>query len=668
MTDKRSLAGLGIFLLLNLFIIIFLRDTISAVAGLYPELPESTHWFVASHAVFLYLLTPLIVAATIVTLLAPGLLIVIAGKWAESPGELVLKGFGLSWVLHFLTTSIAKAFSDSPLDSARFILLVSIMLVAAFGALVLRSRKVNRIFSLFSDPANRAQLLWLFAIPFIFVIPLLPVIFWQDLNADGFEAMEIGRTLSTSILPVFPTSAGTLGLGIGMLPMAYPIHWYIMLFGPVEAATRLPMVMYTVVVFAGLQAFIEHEAPRRMRGFERAVLLLAIAGYVTAISFNSGYDNYFTDLSSPPAFETLTILLIVGSCYFFWTGMRRWFLLFAVLGFLARPTILLIVVLLGVGVWVASPERRRTGMQQIAAAVGIWLVLLIGYEYLYLAASGTRDPGYAGASILNRFRYLTFTDLHRFLYAAAPTGILPALALLAYRWQDPLARCITIVSAGYFLVFYIPAFTSLHHFIPVMILPLIVLWRLILFRTDDYRPALAVAVITAAFLYLSLPQYFEINRTFRDIGARTAYLIGDYRGNFADYRKAIQGADLVSAFFPNEWDVEDPARELVGGEQQVYYARTAGQPAADTDYLVLPAGVPAPEEFTLLKSDATGSAWVRDRDRWDADRYQPPATGYRSRLYKISRETSFYFKGVPAHNYDVNLGSFPLIWRIFPAF
>ena len=83
----------------------------------------------------------------------------------------------------------------------------------------------------------------------------------------------------------------------------------------------------------------------------------------------------------------------------------------------------------------------------------------------------------------------------------------------------------------------------------------------------------------------------------------------------------------------------------------------------------------ANQQFTVRRdatkrgdTDETGSAWVRDRDEWDADRYHPPATGYRSRLYKISRETSFYFKGVPAHNYDVNLGSFPLIWRIFPGF
>jgi hypothetical protein len=669
MEYKRIIAGLGVFLTLNLLIVIFLHDTVPAVAGLYPELPAPVHWFVASRIGLLYFLTPLVITAAIVTLLAPGLLIVIAGRWADTPGELVLKGFGISLVLHFLTTSVVKVLTHSPLDPARFMLLLSATLVVTFGLLVLRALKTAGMFSMFSDPGNRGRIYLLFAIPFLFIIPLLPAIFWQDLNADGFEAMEIGMTLSTSILPVFPTSAGTLGLGIGMLPMAYPIHWCIMLFGPIEAATRLPMVMYTVVVIAGLQAFIEHEAPRRMRPFEQAVLLLGVACYVTAISFNSGYDNYFTDMSSPPAYETLTILLIIGSGYFFWTGMRSWFLLFAVLGFLARPTMLLVVVLLGAGIWIAAPERRRPGLWLVAAATGIWVALLMGYEHLYLhTVSGAGNPGYSGGSILNRFRFLTFTDMRRFLYAAAPTGILPALSLLAYRWQDPLARFVTIVSAGYFMVFYIPAFTSLHHFIPVMILPLIVLWRLILFRMDDYRPALAVAVSTAVLLYLSLPQHFRINRTFRDIGARTTYLIGNYRGNFADHRKAIQGADLVSAFFRNDWDVADPARELVGGPQQVYYARTSGQPAADTNYLVLPPADSAPADFTLLKRTATGSAWVRDKARWDAVRQHPPSTGYRSRLYQISREDSFNFKGVPAHNYDVNLGSFPLIWRIFPGF
>ena len=669
MTDNRSLAGLGAFLLFNLGILLFLRDTIPAVAGLYPELPGSAHWFVAQHAGLLYFLTPLVITAAIVTLLAPGVLLIIAGKQAANPGELMLKGFAVSCLLHFLTTSLVKAVSDNPLDSTDFMLLLSVTLAGTFGLLVLRSQKVTGMFRMFSDPASRTLLYWMFAIPFVFIIPLVPVIFWQELNADGFEAMEIGRTLATAILPVFPTEAGTMGLGIGMLPMAYPIHWFIMLFGPIEAATRLPMLLYTLVVFAALLALIEYQAPRRMRVYEQAALLVGIAGYVTAMSFNSGYDNYFTDMSSPPAFETLTILLIAGSAYFLWSASRGWFLLFTVLGFLARPTMLLVVVLLGIGIWITAREHRRSSLVMIGTAIAIWIGLLLGYEHLFLPTlSGGMGPDYSGAGILSRFRYLTFTDLHRFLYAAAPVGMLPALALFAYRCQDPLSRCITIVSVGYFLVFYFPAFTSLHHFVPVMILPLIVLWRLVLFRTNDYWPALATSASAALFIWLSLPQHFEISRTFRDIGSRTTYLVGNYQGDFDAYREAILGTGSLYAFFSPEWKVADPATELVGGDQLLYYARHTGQPAADTNYLVLPAGSTPPHEFKLLDSDETTSSWVKDTAQWDADRYHPPATGYRSRRYEISRETSFYFMGVPAHNYDVNLGSVPLLWRIFPDY
>jgi hypothetical protein len=169
-------------------------------------------------------------------------------------------------------------------------------------------------------------------------------------------------------------------------------------------------------------------------------------------------------------------------------------------------------------------------------------------------------------------------------------------------------------------------------------------------------------------LWLSLPQHFEINRIFRDIGSRTAYLIGDYQRDFSAYRQSMQGTSLIDSFFPYEWNIKDPARELVGGYQLIYYANTSGQPAANTNYLMLPAGSVPPDGYTLLKSDARGSAWVRDRMRWDADRYQPATTEYRSWLYEISRETSFYFTGIPARNYDIDLGSLPLLWRIFPGY
>jgi hypothetical protein len=666
MNDKRLLAGLAAFLLLNLGIVLWLHDSIPAVAALYPEVPAGAHWFDLQHAGLLYAVAPLVITATIVTLLAPGLLIVLAARAAENTGELLLKGFGVAYVLHFLTTSVTKAVSDTPLDADRFLMLLAASVAASYGLLLWRARRGPGLFGLLADPRNRAQLYWPLVIPFLFIIPLLPAIFWMDLNADGFEAMEIGMSLATKVLPVFPTTSGTMGLGIGMVPMAYPVHWFITLFGPIEAATRLPMVLYTVVLFAGLLSLIEYRAPRRLRPVEQMALLVAMAGYVTAMSFNSGYDNYFTDMSSPAAYETLTILLMIGSAYFLWSGKPGWFLLFTVLGFLARPTMLLVVVLFGASIWLTAPDRRRASLVMIGTAILVWTGLLLGYEHLFLPAlSGGQAPDYSSASIINRFQYLTFTDLHRFLYAAAPAGVLPALALLAYRWQDPLARSIALVSAGYFLVFYIPAFTSLHHFVPVMILPLVVLWRVILGRTEHRWPALVAGAGAAVFVWLSLPQHFEINRTYRDIGSRTAYLIGDYRGDFDAYREAILGARNLHAFFGAEAETPDPGKELIGGFQQLYYARHTDQPASDTNYLVLPAHGTAPPGFEQVGTTSSGSAWVRDRAVWHADRYNPPATGFRSPLYAISRETSFFFMGIPAGNYDFNLSSLPLVWRLF---
>jgi hypothetical protein len=667
MKHSKPLAALGAFLLACLLIVLFLRDIPAEVAALYPQIPAGATWFSLPHAATLYLLTPLVTAAAIILLLAPGLLVALAGRQAADPGELLLKGFGIAFTVHFFTGTLLKLGLDRALDSLDFLLALGASLVLAFAWLAVRAQRDDHVFDVLIDPAFRGRYYTLLAIPFLVVIPLLPVLFWQDLNADGFEAMEMGRSLAFTIMPMFPEPAGVMGLGNGKLPMAYPIHWFIMLFGPTEASARLPLVLYVMVVYAALQSCIEYQAPRRMRGTELAVLLLAMACYVVATSFNSGYDNYFSDISSPAAFDTLTILLILGSVYFLWAGNPGWFLFFTIVGFLGRPTLLLIVVLMGIGIQLAAPQRRRTSFMLIGIAVGTWIALLIGYEHVLLPrlSDGLSTP-YSSAGIISRYQQLTFTDLHRLLYAAAPTGLLPAFALLAWRRQDAFSRVITVVTAGYFLAFYVPAFVSLHHYVPAMILPLIVLWRLVLHHTVTLRPAALTAVVTAVMLWLSLPQHFGINRLFRDIGTRTAYLIGDYLGDYHGYRSAMQGTSLIENFFPYEWNVPDAAREVVGGYQLVYYAQTSGTPAPGTNYLLLPQDASAPNGFTLLKRDQRGSAWVRDRARWDQDRYHPASTEYRSWLYRISRETSFFFLGTPAHNYDIDLSKVPLLWRIFP--
>lgn len=662
----RTLAYLGLFLSANFLLVLLLRHHVPETAALFNNLGSASPWFVPAHFSELYLLTPLVVMAAMVVLLAPGVLLVLAYGGTGSAGELVLKGFVIAFLLHALTTTLVKLLTGAAMTPVIFISLLAATLTACYLYLFVRHRSGHSSLDLLLDTGNRRQLLWMLAIPFLFVAPLLPVIFWQDLNSDGFEAMEIGRTLSSQILPAFPNASGTMGLGIGMLPMAYPVHWCIMLFGPIEAATRLPMVFYLAGVFAGLLAFIQYQSPRHLRPAEEGVILLALATYVVAVGFNSGYDPYFSDLSSPAAFETLTSLFIIGSGYFLWTGRYNWFLLFSVLGFLARPTMLLFVILLGLGMAVTAHPDRRRSLLMIAAAIGIWGGLLIGFEYLYIGSiSGDTGPGYPSSSIIDRFHYLTFSDLQRLVYAAAPAGLIPALSLLAWRWHDSVARCIVIITAGYFLVFYVPAFTSLHHFIPAMILPLIALWRMVIAHTYRLMPVVVIGLIAAIFIWLSLPQHFEINRVYRGIGQRTEYNIGDYSGSYAGYRKAIASSDLISSLFANDWNVADSSIELIGGAQLIYYAHTSKHPDQAINYLFLSPGTVPPSGFSLVTESKSGSTFIRNRSIWDADRYNPVGAGFRSTLYKISDETLFPYKGVPANNYDVDMASFPLIWRLF---
>jgi hypothetical protein len=503
------------------------------------------------------------------------------------------------------------------------------------------------------------------AIPCIAVVALIPTIFWQDLSADGFEALEIGRSLSWTIFPRFLTQSGLVGLGIGMVPMAYPVHWFIMVFGPIEAAARLPLVLLLPVLFAALLALIEFRSPRRLGGLEDAVVVVALAVFVVTMGYSASYDPYFADLSSPAAFEALTITVMVAAAYFFWSEQPWWFVGAAVLSYLARPTGLLFILLFGVGVFVVAPERRRQAVALVTATIGLWGIVYLGWEILLPSFEDAR-VGYAASSIVERFHYLRFDDWRRVLYGVVPGGIIPAVALVGVRWQDRIARSLTLAVLGYFLVFYVPAFTSLHHFVPVMILPIAVFWRIVLQRPQHRWLVGAALVAGAAALVMSLPRHFEIDRTMRRIGNATVYRIGEYGSpDNHKHRESYTGQKLLRQLFAAGWDVADPSTELVGGLQLIYYATQPLKPGTVTNYVVQLKSEPPPARFSKLGEDETAAIYIRDVDRWERDRFQPLRTDYRSRLYEIPRETLSPLWGVPAKNYTINLGTVPLIWRLF---
>jgi hypothetical protein len=662
---KRRAISTGILLAFSVAGMLLTRGVPAAVRDLYPTALPAHPYFVPDKAVLLYVALPFACLMAVMVLLLPGIFLVLAHGRNDRFEAVLIKGFGAALGIHFVTTAVAKLLLPWPISPNTFLVLVAGAGVLTWGILAARLRHPGTMRWPFGDPAARRRIAWVVAILWITVAILVPTLFWQDLNADGFEALEIGRSLSWTLFPRGLTESGFLGLGIGMVPMAYPVHWFVMLFGPIEAAARLPLVLYLPALFAALLALIEFRSARRLARAEETAIVLALAVFVVVMGYSASYNSYFADLSSPAAFETLTITIMVAAAYFLWSEQPWWFVGAAVLSYLARPTGLLFILLFGAGVLLVAPERRRQTAFLVTATVGLWGILYVAVEIL-LPSVVESELGYPASSILERFQYLRLDDWRRVIYMVVPGGIIPALALVAVRQQDRIARSLTFATLGYSLVFYVPAFTNLHHFVPVMILPIAVFWRIVLRHPRPRWLVGAALVGGAAAFFMSLPRHFDIDRTMRQIGKATAYRIGDYGGqHFTDHRATHEGQALLQHLFAPDWDVADPSAELVGGLHLTYYASQDVEPGFATTYVVQSTSAPPPSGFSKVGEDDTGAVYVRDVELWHRDRFHPRRTDYRNRLYDIPRTTLFPYWGIPAKKYTLNLGSMPLLWRVF---
>lgn len=662
--SKRAVKGMGL-LLTGAWTAVYLGgDTLSQVADLYSNsFPTNPYFFHAGHPWLIYLLTPLVLISSIILFLSPGIFLVLAAGRSCCWADLIIQSFGTSFILYFFLISIVKFVSPPSPPSFAFFTAVSLSGALTWAILVYRVWRGAKLPWPLSRQTDIRRLIWTVAIPFITLVLLIPIIFWQDMNDDGLEALELGRSLSAAFMPRFPTAIGLSGLvGVGMVTMAYPVHWFLTLFGPIEASARLPMLLYLPVLFCLLICLIESGSPRSLGLPEEALLCLALAIYTVTMSYNASYDPYFADMAAPAAFETLTVLCILATIYFLWCGKTFWFFVFALMSYLCRPTGILVLGLIGFAVLFFLQEYRKFWLTRICIAIAICILITTFYKIFYIPSSegGIAGLGIPFSSLLFRFLHLRMDDFSRFNFILFPSGIVPLISLLAFRWQDLLARLITFVSLSYFLFFYFPAFIALHHFVPAMIFPLIVFWRLYLHHQPKLRrPFLFAAALMGIFAFwLSLPRHFEINRTVRGIGQKTACLVGDYEN---DYRSLAKHKPLFFRLIPPDWEVKDPSKELVSGYLSlIYYSTRPKSGEIPINYIIQSPDNPAPIGLTRVASDKDAVLYVKNPEEWHRDRTEPPRTDYRSPLYDIPRKTLFRYWGVPLGNYSIDFRSLPL--------
>ncbi|MGQ0643306.1 MAG: hypothetical protein ACT4P6_21380 [Gemmatimonadaceae bacterium] len=638
------------------------RHLLVRVGELFPAALPSSPYFVPEHAVLLYLGTGAAVAACVVMLLTPGMLLVLAAGGEERSGAFLLKAFGASYALRVLAHGVALSTTVEQLTFNRFVA-IEIAMDMPLAALAIWRASRGAVQWPLSAAQDKRRLAVSVLMPAVLVTALIPLFFWQDVTGDGLEALEIGYSLTWHATPRFPNSLGVGTVSAGMIAMAVPVHWFVQLLGPIEAAARLPLALYLPILYAAITELIEWKAPRRLRVGEEGVLVLALATYVVAMCFNSTYDPYSADIASPgAAFETLTAVCLCASVLYVWKRELLWLLLFVAMGFLARPTELVFLMGLAIGIAIAGDDRRVAYLRYVAYGVVLCIVILLLHDVVWVGhIAGTK--AYTIGQI-NRWRFLTFTDGARLLYAAVPGGLLPFLSLALWSKQDRESRYLTVACICYLALFYIQGFVAMHHFVPVMLLPMVVFWRMIMRATISW-PAPLAAAVTAACLWLSLPRRFDVDRSRRQVGCRTAYLAGDYLRDWDGHSVTLRAREPLRLLFRVSAG-SGPDRDLLlqPGPIHYYAARCKPDPAT-AQYVAVAAAAPAPAGLVRVGGDDTISVFVRDTAQWRAEGRNPPPTDWRSRIYSTPRETMHRTVGAPRRNYQVDLTKVPVVWRLF---
>jgi len=618
------------------------------------ELPSRPHWL-PELAGPLYVLLPLTLLANFVLWMAPGLCLTLAFGAVRRAAEWLLLSFLAAYAAQVGTGIAVKLVFGLPLDDGVFV--ASALGVAALSLAVAWWRGTSRHAPIPwpLPPGQGRRLAALVAPLYPATVLLVPVLLWQDLNGDGFEALYIGESLHRHLLPRWPTESGLVGVGVGMFSQAFLNHWMDAWFGTIEAAPRLPVLLGLPVVLAGLVALGEWCSPRTLRALELTAVAAALGGLLRVMTYSAGYNPYVCEIASPGAYEMTLMAAICGGLLCL-VDERRWGLVAACLvAHLARPSGLLVFGLAALACAVVGGAERGPRLRRLLPALAACLAVSWLHETFYApAVIGDAALSYDAGSAVDRLRYLTFSDPGRLAFLVVPCGVLPALALLAWRRQDELARILTLVCADYLALLAVVAFVSLHHFTPVMVLPVVVLWRLVLAgRTPPSAVTTPAALVGCALAaVLAWPPHTEVHRSLRELGAR----IADARPDPGEGLPAVvERAVAIEALLPTEGPAVDPARTFVASPACLAHYASLGPPTAATRFLFQPASRADPLGWRRALERDGAALLVRAAEGRRPRAPRPPRTDFAAPLLALPRDVLHRHRGVPNGRYDLDL-------------
>lgn len=619
------------------------RDISVGLEGMLSFATGPSPYFIAGQAAFLYLWVPLVALAATALFLAPGLVLALGIAAPDERFETwLLKGFTLSVFGVASAAAIVHAVTGLDMTGGGFILLLVLLCLPGLWLVARRGAGAAGVAPVLAE--RRWDIALMVALPFAVLVLISPKFYWENFNDDGAHSFLSALLFIHRDIPFWPPGKSSITgyPAANMMTETFVQTAFLRFFGPHESALRFAYLPSLSVLAAVLLSFA-----RQPGGATRVAVALGIGAQLLLFSFvmafNPSYNPYFADVALPMTREPLIMLGFIGGVLFFLERRYVWMGIVACLGLLSAPNV---VLLLGFFFAAYFLLTRPLPLKQVVVAgiVTVAIVMLAGFATTLLDKAGIAQSGgeFGSDSILARLRFVTLVDTQRMLFWLLPAGILPGLALFAWRWQDRLSRCLTLTAIIYVLFFYVQAYRILpHHFAPAALLPIIVFWRL---RPVVAAPAPALALGLAGVAlaaWIGWPDSLRPNLENRDFGERLAFAepidVFTNPTAFGSYSRLMKSA------FDLAWsDAEVSEGYAPEATAAFVYASRPKPEGYVPDYLVQPEGQPLAAGSVALGSPVDGLVLVvRDPAIFERDRQADNRQVTIARAFRVSRETIF---------------------------
>jgi len=631
--------------LLSAALVFVALGPIQSVLSLHALGSGPSPYFIAERALVLNFFVPLSVVAIAIFFLSPGLLIAAAFDTRRDGVRWLLKGFFISLVLITLTTIVVQGVVGTVIRGGAFYLIVLALMLASLGFSAFRLSK--RRHGDLNFGAQRVDFVFAAVTGFLVLALMSAKFYWENFSPDGSGVLYFTRLFINTSWPFWPADAGTIQKAPGLTSFlfALPSTWFVRLIGENEFAVRAPHILYIGLLYVVLLGLIRVGREARLAIGDHVLIVAALLIYTLSVIYSGGYNPYFGDSPMPGARETMVVALFLGFVYFFATRQNAMMFLTGLLGYLSLPTgglWLLLWFMAVVVIWRPLPKNRLTLVFLLMALCALGGMFL-PYAFHALGLPYSLGGEFNARNIINRLRYVSFIEPHRIAFWAVPLGIVPVVSLVFWKWQDRLSKTLTLVAVVFFVFFYLQGYrVLLHHFIPAMFPPLIVMWRSdILQQADKWlisRATIAAGLVLAVFLaFPNKPGLYTVSREIgRQIEVRGEHFEG-FRSDAVD-----TAHDLLGDLFPIRYKNGAAEENFFGGPLVwFHYAREPKPEGQVINYVMQPMDQPAPDGARLNGSHNGQGLYILNEELYQKHLKNGDTTHFGAPVFYTTREEIF---------------------------